>query len=73
MGQEPISRMHPWHDTPLGDKWPAICNAVIEIPAGGKVKYEVHKATGMLYVDRVLHSSVRFPHNYGLSAQPHPA
>jgi hypothetical protein len=40
-------------------------NAVIEIPRGSKVKYELDKKTGMLYVDRVLYSSVVYPHNYG--------
>ena len=40
-------------------------NAVIEIPRGSKVKYELDKATGHLYVDRILYSSVVYPHNYG--------
>ena len=31
----------------------AMC-AVIEIPRGSKVKYELDKDTGMLFVDRVL-------------------
>ena len=34
-------------------------------PQGAKVKYERDKETGLLYVDRVLASSVRYPHNYG--------
>jgi hypothetical protein len=34
-----------------------------------KVKYELDKDTGMLYVDRVLASSVRYPHNYGFIPQ----
>lgn len=36
---------------------------------GSKVKYELDKDTGMLYVDRVLASSVRYPHNYGFIPQ----
>jgi inorganic pyrophosphatase len=40
-------------------------NVVIEIPKGSKVKYELDKATGLLLVDRVLYSSVVYPHNYG--------
>ena len=40
-------------------------HAVIEIPAKSKVKYELDKETGMCYVDRVLYSSVVYPHNYG--------
>jgi len=46
----------------------AICGvacAVIEIPRGSKVKYELDKITGLLHVDRVLYSSVVYPHNYG--------
>ena len=38
---------------------------MIEIPRGSKVKYELDKETGMLHVDRVLYSSVVYPHNYG--------
>ena len=38
---------------------------MIEIPRGSKVKYELDKATGLLHVDRVLYSSVVYPHNYG--------
>jgi inorganic pyrophosphatase len=42
-----------------------VINAVIEIPRGSKVKYELDKDTGLLYVDRILYSSVVYPHNYG--------
>ncbi|PSC74399.1 soluble inorganic pyrophosphatase [Micractinium conductrix] len=56
---------HPWHDLEVGEKAPEILNAVIEIPRGSKVKYELDKATGLLLVDRVLYSSVVYPHNYG--------
>jgi len=56
---------HPWHDLPIGSDAPDIINAVIEIPRGCKVKYELDKKTGMLMVDRVLYSSVVYPHNYG--------
>lgn len=38
---------------------------MIEIPRGSKVKYELDKKTGLLLVDRVLYSSVVYPHNYG--------
>lgn len=56
---------HAWHDIPLGDEAPEIFNAVIEIPQGSKVKYELDKETGLLRVDRVLYSSVIYPSNYG--------
>lgn len=56
---------HPWHDLDIGKNAPEILNAVIEIPRGSKVKYELDKKTGLLHVDRVLYSSVVYPHNYG--------
>jgi len=40
----------------------------IEIPKGSKVKYEVDEQ-GHLYVDRILHSSMNYPHNYGFIPQ----
>ncbi|MEM1056689.1 MAG: inorganic diphosphatase [Bacteroidota bacterium] len=57
--------MHPWHDIPTGSDPAKAVNAVIEIPAGGKVKYEMDKRTGLLRLDRVLYSSVYYPANYG--------
>lgn len=56
---------HPWHDVPVGDDAPVEFNAIVEIPKGSKVKYELDKGTGLLRVDRVLHSSVMYPANYG--------
>ncbi|MDD9950303.1 MAG: inorganic diphosphatase [Zetaproteobacteria bacterium] len=61
--------MHPWHDVPAGDNSPELINAVIEIPAGSKVKYELDKTSGLLMADRVLYSSVRYPANYGFIPQ----
>ena len=57
--------MHAWHDVELGDDIAGHFRAVIEIPKGSKVKYELDKATGLLGVDRVLHSAVHYPANYG--------
>ena len=39
--------------------------AVIEIPKGGKNKYELDKETGMIILDRVLYTSTHYPANYG--------
>ena len=39
--------------------------AVIEIPKGSKVKYELDKTTGMLLMDRVLYTATHYPANYG--------
>ena len=40
--------------------------AVIEIPKGSKNKYELDKETGVLMLDRILHTSTHYPANYGL-------
>lgn len=56
------SASHPWHDLPVGEDAPNIFNAVIEIPRGSKVKYELDKVSGLIAVDRVLYSSVVYPH-----------
>jgi inorganic pyrophosphatase len=61
--------MHAWHDVELGDRIDQHFRAVIEIPKGSKVKYELDKATGLLYLDRVLHSAVHYPANYGFLPQ----
>jgi inorganic pyrophosphatase len=60
---------HPWHDVEIGSEAPAEFPAVIEIPKGSKVKYELDKETGLLRVDRVLYSSVIYPANYGFIPQ----
>ena len=39
--------------------------AVIEIPKGGRNKYELDKETGMIILDRVLYTSTHYPANYG--------
>ncbi|KAH7512974.1 hypothetical protein FEM48_Zijuj12G0147300 [Ziziphus jujuba var. spinosa] len=56
---------HPWHDLEIGPGAPTVFNCVIEISKGSKVKYELDKKTGLIKVDRVLYSSVVYPHNYG--------
>lgn len=61
--------MHPWHDVKIGSECPEVINAVIEIPSGSKVKYELEKDSGLLIVDRILYSSVRYPANYGFIPQ----
>jgi inorganic pyrophosphatase len=60
---------HPWHDIALGDHLPAEFTAVIEIPMGSSVKYELDKSSGLLKVDRILYSAVYYPANYGLIPQ----
>lgn len=39
--------------------------AVIEIPFGSNIKYEIEKESGAVVVDRVMHSAMYYPANYG--------
>ncbi|HUK32393.1 MAG TPA: inorganic diphosphatase [Vicinamibacterales bacterium] len=60
--------MHPWHDVPvdesaIDDHFPAI----IEVPLGSTNKLELDKASGSSRLDRVLHSAVYYPPNYGFA------
>lgn len=57
--------MNALHDVPLPEDLGPFVPAVIEIPRGSKLKYEIDKATGLLVLDRVLYSSVHYPANYG--------
>lgn len=51
---------------PTGDYAPEIVNVIIEIPAHSEpVKYEVDKATGAMFVDRFMATSMRYPCDYG--------
>ncbi|ADV63579.1 Inorganic diphosphatase [Isosphaera pallida ATCC 43644] len=60
---------HPWHDVTPGEKLPEEFSALIEIPMGSSVKYELDKETGLLKMDRVLYSAVYYPANYGFIPQ----
>ena len=44
---------------------PKKMNAIIEVPENGFVKYEIDKETGLLKVDRILHTPTAYPANYG--------
>ena len=61
--------MHPLHDILVPDAIEDFFPAVVEIPKGSKVKYEMDKTTGLVRVDRVLYSSVIYPANYGFIPQ----
>src|SRR5437762_5372150 len=60
---------HAWHDVTPGERLPAEFTAIIEIPMGSSVKYELDKETGLLRVDRILYSAVYYPANYGFIPQ----
>lgn len=57
--------MNIWHDISDSRVRPDKFIAVIEIPKGGKQKYEMDKSTGMLRLDRILYTSTHYPANYG--------
>lgn len=61
--------VHPWHDLKPSDKLPEEFDAVIEIPLGSNVKYELDKPSGLLKVNRILYSAVYYPANYGFIPQ----
>ena len=61
--------LHPWHDVTPGEHLPSEFNALVEIPMGSSVKYELDKRTGLLRLDRVLYSAVYYPANYGFIPQ----
>jgi len=51
---------------PTGENPPEELNVIIEVPTGGDpVKYEFDKESGALFVDRILHTPMRYPANYG--------
>ena len=51
---------------PTGHNPPDDLNVVIEIPKDAEpVKYEVDKASGAIFVDRILSTPMRYPCNYG--------
>jgi len=61
--------LHPWHDVTPGEHLPREFNALVEIPMGSSIKYELDKKTGLLRMDRVLYSAVYYPANYGFIPQ----
>ena len=50
----------------IGNNPPDDVNVIIEVEIGGEpIKYEMDKEAGTLYVDRFLHTPMRYPGNYG--------
>lgn len=58
-----INNMNLWHDIESGTK--ETMNVIVEINKGSKNKYEIDKATGLIALDRVVHTSQDFPFDYG--------
>src|SRR3954453_18265026 len=67
--EESQPMLHPWHDVTPGEGLPRQFDALVEIPMGSSIKYELDKKTGLLRVDRVLYSAVHYPANYGFIPQ----
>ncbi len=57
--------MNIWHDISPNRITKDDFFAVIEISKGSKTKYELDKETGLLKLDRILHTSTHYPANYG--------
>jgi inorganic pyrophosphatase len=54
------------HDVTPGAKVPHEFNVIIEIPMNADpIKYEVDKASGAIFVDRFMTTSMHYPCNYG--------
>jgi len=56
-------------DVSPGHDIPNVVNAIIEIPKGGRNKYELDKKTGMFRLDRYLFASSHYPGDYGFIPQ----
>lgn len=52
-----------------GKNPPHEINAVIEIPQGSSIKYEIDAESGALFVDRKLFTAMVYPSNYGFIPQ----
>jgi len=59
--------MNLWHDIAPGTA--DEMNVIIEIPKGSKNKYEIDKETGLIALDRALHTSQDYPFDYGFIPQ----
>lgn len=52
-------------NVPIGSKAPEIVNAIIEVPRGSNFKYEYDERYDLIRLDRVLHSPLFYPVDYG--------
>ena len=59
--------MNLWHEVEPGTK--EEMNVIIEINKGSNNKYEVDKKTGLIALDRALHTAQSFPFDYGFVPQ----
>jgi len=59
--------MNLWHEIEPGTK--EKMNVIIEINKGSKNKYEIDKKTGLIALDRAMHTSQDYPFDYGFVPQ----
>lgn len=58
-----------WHDLTAHGETKDTIHVVVEIARGSRNKYEYHKPTGAIILDRVLFSAVHYPGDYGFIPQ----
>lgn len=56
-------------DLPIGEKSPEVVTTIVEIPRDSTNKYEYDRNLQVFVLDRVLHSPVHYPGDYGFIAQ----
>ena len=61
--------MNLWHDISMGKNIPEEINVIVEINKGSKNKYEIDKETGLIALDRTLHTAQDYPFDYGFVPQ----
>ncbi|MBU2010279.1 inorganic diphosphatase [Patescibacteria group bacterium] len=61
--------MNLWHEVSAGENIPKEVNVIIEIPKGSKNKYEIDKETGLIALDRAMHTAQDYPFDYGFIPQ----
>ena len=61
--------MNKFNQIGAGKNPPSDIYVVVEIPKNSNIKYELDEETGILFVDRKLHTSMVYPFNYGFVPQ----
>lgn len=54
-----------FEEIPAGDNVPEIVNCIVEVPKGGSLKFEYDERYATFVLDRVLHSPLFYPCDYG--------
>lgn len=61
--------MNKFNEIGPGKNPPTDIYVVVEIPQNSNIKYELDEKSGILFVDRKLHTSMVYPFNYGFIPQ----